>query len=304
MPTPTLVNSRSPIPVQADRMNRIENRLARLDQQIATGEKFTEAAEDPAGAARVALLQRMQARLDADEKAVNRANDRLSLAETAIATGADAVLRARDLALTASNGSSSAETRQVILAEVQVLRQQLLEAANSRDEGGRYIFAGSRGSAPAFAADADGVIQWQGFAAAPGAEAAGIATAAPPAGPELFGDAETGAFAQLQALEAALQEPDADLRASALNSVLEGLQPAHDRLVTGQAKLGAGMARLAVESERIATARLNSKEALTNAKGLDLTQAFTELEALKLTLSAAQGSFTAIYDGTLFDRLG
>lgn len=304
MPTPVMVNSRSPIPVQADRMNRIENRLARLDRQIASGEKFTEAAEDPAGAARAALLQRLQGRLTADEKAVNRAHDRLSMAETAIESGADAVLRARDLALTASNGTSSDETRRVILAEVQVLRQQLLDAANSRDEGGRYIFAGSRGGQAAYAADADGVIQWQGFAAAPGAEAVGIGTAATPSGPELFGDAATGAFARLQALEAALQEPDAELRATALNAVLEGLQPAYDRLVTGQARLGAGMARLAQESERIATARLNATEALTDVKGLDLTQAITEMEALKLTLSAAQGSFTAIYDGTLFDRLG
>lgn len=304
MPTPVMVNSRSPIPVQADRMGRIEKRIADLDRAIATGEKFSEPAQDPAAAARAAMLGRMQARLEADGKAINRANDRLGLAATALTTAGSVLLRGRDLAISAANGAGSAETRQIILAEVEVLRQQLLDAANSRDESGRYIFAGSRSAAPAFAADAGGAIRWQGLAAAPGAESAGIATAAPPPGPHLFGADPDNAFAQLQALAAALAEPDAALRGPALAATLDSLRQSHDRLVTGEATVGAAMARLEAETDRLATAKLNVSEALAAVKGLDLTQAITELQALKLTLSAAQGSFAALFDGTLFDRLG
>ncbi len=304
MPTPVMVNSRSPIPVQATRMNRLEQRIADLDKQMATGEKFTEASQDPAAAARAAMLQRLQARIATDTTAINRASDRLALAESAIGNAIDLVTRGRDLALLAANGTSTDETRQIVLTEVKILQQQLLDAANVRDEGGRYLFAGSRSNAPAYGPDASGAIQWQGFAAAPGAEAAGIATASPPSGPILFGDGDANAFIRLQAFADALSEPDPELRSAALATALDDLQHMHDRLVTGQAGTGAAMARLENEGERLATAGLNVTEAIVRTKGLDLTQAITELQSLKLSLSAAQGSFATVFDGTLFDRLG
>jgi flagellar hook-associated protein 3 FlgL len=108
----------------------------------------------------------------------------------------------------------------------------------------------------------------------------------------------------LQALRAALAEPDAELRGPAFADVLAGLDSAYNRLVAGQASVGAGLARLETETNRIAAAKLDGAEALAAVKGLDLTAAIAELEALKLTQSAAQGSFTRVFDGTLFDRLG
>ncbi len=304
MPSPVMVNSRSPIPVQAERMNRIEDRIARIDKQIASGEKFTEPAEDPSGANRAAMLSRLDSRLLADQRSLERATSRLSLSETAIESANDALLRARELTLTAANGTISADDRKVIAREVQVLRAQLLDSANARDESGRYLFGGSRNATPPYVADAAGAVQWRGFSQGPGAEAAGIGTGAPPRGPELFGDALTGTFAQLRALEEALAEPDAELRTPALAAVLEGLETGYNRLVLGQAKVGAGLARLETEGNRIADARLDTAEALAAVTGLDLTAAIAELEALKLSLSAAQGSFTRVYDGSLFDRLG
>jgi flagellar hook-associated protein 3 FlgL len=304
MPTPVMVNSRQPIPVQADRMNRLEDHIARIDKQIATGERFTEPAEDPSGANRAAMLTRLDARLIAEQRSLERATSRLALSETAIENAGDALLRARELALTAANGTIAPEDRVVIIREVQVLRAQLLDSANARDEAGRHLFGGSRNAQPPYAADLADIVQWQGFAASPGAEAAGVGTAAPPRGPDLFGDALTGAFAQLKALETALAEPDAALRDPALAGVLEGLEAGHNRLITGQAAVGAGLARLETEANRVEQAKLDTAEGLAAARGLDLTDAIAELEALKLTLSAAQGSFSRVFDGTLFDRLG
>jgi flagellar hook-associated protein 3 FlgL len=304
MPSPVLVNSRSPIPVQAERMAAIDRRLAEIDRQVSTGERFAEPAEDPGGANRAAMLARLDARLEAEQRSFNRAATRLGLAETAIGNASEAMLRARELAIAAANGTLGAEDRAVIAREVEVLAAQLLDSANSRDESGRYIFGGSRNQQPPYVADEDGRVQWRGFATAAGAESAGVDTAAPPRGPDLFGDAETGAFAQLAALGAALAEPDAELRGPALAAALEGLEAGHDRLVAGRAAVGAGRARLETEAGRVAAARLDTAEALAAVRGVDLTAAFAELKALQLTLSAAQGSFSLVYEGSLFDRLG
>ena len=304
MPTPVFVNSRAPIPVQAERMAALEDRMARVDRQVSTGDRLVDPSDDPSGANRAALLARQDARLTADGKAVDRNASRLTAAESAIKTATDALLRARDLALSAANGTLSEEDRMAIAREVSVLQTQLLDSANARDESGRYLFAGSRGGTPAYSPGPDGVAQWQGMDQASGAEAAGLQGLAPPRGPTLFGNDATGSFQQLEALRKALLEPDAELRNAALAGALEGLETGRNRLIDGRSAVGADLARLEAEGNRIADSRLAVAEALAAVRGVDLTAAFAELSALQLSLSAAQGSFARIYEGSLFDRLG
>lgn len=304
MTTPVYVNSRSPIPVQAERMSAIEDRMARIDRQVSTGDKLIDPSDDPSGANRAQMLARQDAKLAADKKALERNASRLTAAEGAIKSATEALLRGRDLALLASNGTFSPEDQTAFAREVTVLQTQLLEAANARDESGRYLFAGSRGGQPAYAIGAGGVAEWQGMDAASGAEAAGVAGVSAPRGPALFGDDANGSFAQLEALRKALLEPDADLRNTALSGALSGLEAGQNRLIDGRAAVGADLARLEGETTRIANARLATAESLAEVRGVDLTAAFAELSALQLSLSAAQGSFSRIYEGSLFDRLG
>lgn len=304
MPTPVLVNSRNPQSIQADRMGRLERDIEALGRQISVGERFTTPSEDPIAANRAALVERLQARLQADQRSIDRANARLTLAETAVETAGEALLRARELAVSGASGTLSPEDRQVIAREVQLLQDQLLGSANARDESGRYLFAGSRSASPAYAVQPDGSVVWEGIDAGAGAEAAGFQRTAPPNGPFLFGEGTTSAFAALSTLAAALAEPDPDLRAAGFAEALAGIEDGTNRLLDGQARIGAAMARLEDETDRVASAGLQAAEALADAKGLDLTDAIARLDALKITLEAAQGSFVRIYDGTLFDRLG
>lgn len=304
MVTPVLVNSRAPVVVQASRMSAIEDRLADIDRQIATGQKIVEAADDPAAANRAAMLVRMQGRLDSERQAIDRANTRLSLAETGIETASGIILRARDLALTAANATTNADGRDIIAREVAMLKQQLLDTANLRDDTGRYIYGGASNGEQPYVQDAAGVVQWQGFGGGAGAEAAGVAHAAPPSGPQIFGDDVAGAFADLDRLIAALNEPDEALRGQLMGDSIGALQNANDRLIMGQARIGTSMARLEGELDRISVARLNIQEELAKVSGVDLTAAFVEMQALRLSLSAAQVSFSSLFEGSLFDRLG
>ena len=304
MPTPLSVNTRSPLLAQADRMGALDREVERLGRQIALGERFTTPSEDPAAANRAAQLLRLDSRLEADQRSLTRAEGRLALAETAVGTASSALLRARELALMAASDTLTPQDRQVIAREVEVLRTQLLDAANARDESGLHLFAGARNGQPAYVQLPDGGIEWQGFDRAAGAEAAGIGRTASPPGPLLFGAGDGSAFAVLGDLAEALAESDQALRQTQMASVLSGLERATDRLLDGQSPIGAGRARIGDEADRLAEARLQTAEALSAAKGLDMTAAITRLDALKTTLEAAQASFAHIYDGTLFDRIG
>ncbi len=304
MSGPVMVNSRGAIPVQAERMKQIENRLSDLERQIATGDRLSSAADDPAGATRAAMLRRLDSRLVSEERSLERSSGRLSLAETAVEAAGLVVLRARDLGLAGASGTLSPEDRAVMAREVSQLRMQLLETANQRDEAGRYLFAGAQGAQPAYAADAAGQIGWRGFGTAAGVDAAGVSTAAVPRGPDLFGDDANGAFAALDALASALLEPDPLLRETGTATALERLEAAHHRLSGAQAVIGVGLARISTEQDRVAAARLDTAEALAAVRGVNLTSAIAELQALDLTLQAARASFSRIHDGSLFDRLG
>jgi flagellar hook-associated protein 3 FlgL len=304
VPTPVLVNSRIPLSIQADRMGRLDRAIETLGRQISVGERFGAPSEDPVAANRASLVERLQSRLLADQRSIQRATARLSLSESAAVTAGDALMRARELALSGANDTLGAEDRAVILREVQLLQDQLLDSANARDESGRYLFAGARSGSPAFALQPDGTVAWQGIDAGAGAEAAGLARTATPNGPLLFGEGDSSSFAAFSTLAAALVEPDPELRAAAFADAQGRIEAATDRLLDGRARIGAGMARLEAEEERLASAGLQAAEALADAKGLDLTDAIARLDSLKLTLEAAQGSFVRIYDGTLFDRLG
>lgn len=304
MTIPTFVNTRTPIPVQADRMGRVEDRMVRLQAQISTGQRFTEPAEAPPEALRAAMLERLNSRLDVEARAIGRTATRLAFAETATQSATQSLIRASELAIAAANGTTSPDDRATYLAELTVLRQQLLDSANARDDAGRFLFGGANAAQPAFAEDADGAVVWQGFGTAAGAEAAGVAGQAPPAGPALFGADGAGAFHAIDTLISALREPDAELRDPAIALAIAGLESATGAMLTGRAVIGAGLARLEAEENRIDTARLDTAEALAATNGLDLTAAIAELAALELTLNAARASFARIFEGTLFDRLG
>jgi len=301
----TLVTRGAPIILQAERMQRVEARMERLQAQIATGRRFTAPSEDPALANRAALLERLETVAAARARVIERADTRLALAETAIDGVSGALMRLRELALSGANGTLSASDRAVVAAEVRALGAQVLDLANVRDEAGRFLFAGAADAAPAYAPDAEGgPVVWRGAGAGPGAEAAGVGGAQVPRGPDVFGRDADGLFASIDALLEALSEPDDASRAEAMATALSGLEAAFDRATTARARIGAARARLEAEQEQLAAARLDIARGLAATSGLDLTEAIAALRALGLTLAASQQAFGQIFRFSLFDRLG
>ena len=303
MATPVLVNTRNPITIQAERMDRLQRQLVKIDEQIATDKRIIEASDDPSGTNRLAALSRMKDQMTAQKRSIDVAVGRLGLVESAMDSAHLTLLRVHDLALAAANDPLNKEGRQIIAHEITILKEQLLDATNSRDQDGRYLFGGAMNGSPPYIMDADGVVSWNGFASAPGNSGLTTASGAAPRGPEVFGDGEHGAFAAIDSLLAALEEPDPALRAEAMAESIEGVRSGIQKLSGAQAVLGANMVRLDAELDRISDALLQADESMKAIDGFDMTAAITRMQTLQLTLSAAQASFANIYRNSLFDRL-
>lgn len=144
-----------------DAVNRRQSELSRLQEQVATGQKFTRPGQDPAGAARMLGVDSALAANAQYVRNIGQAVGRLNVEESVLADAGDVLQRLRELAVQAANGPMSAESRAAIATEVRERRAQLLSLANTRDGNGEYLFAGhSTGTLPF--AEEGGAVRYRG----------------------------------------------------------------------------------------------------------------------------------------------
>lgn len=126
--------------------------------QLSTGLKINSAAQDPVGAGTIVQLDRARAELERFSANSNVLANRLNLAEVALTSTGDRLLRVRELAVQGFNGSQSPESRSAIADEMEQQLEALFALANSNDGSGRYLFAGSQGAAVPFSPGPGGVV--------------------------------------------------------------------------------------------------------------------------------------------------
>lgn len=125
-----------------DAVNGRQSEMSRIQEQLATGQRFTRPGQDPSGAARMLGVEAALAANAQYVRNIGQAAGRLNIEEGVLADLGDALQRLRELAVQAANGPMSAQGRAAIATEVRERRAQLLALANTRDGNGEYLFAG------------------------------------------------------------------------------------------------------------------------------------------------------------------
>ena len=129
--------------VAAD-IRRQQNAIATVREQLSSGQRVNRPSDDPASAARLVELDAARERLGQFERNATAAESRLSLEEGALASATDTLARVRELALSANGSTLGERDRDTLRTEVMARLDELRDAANARDAGGDYLFAGSR----------------------------------------------------------------------------------------------------------------------------------------------------------------
>ncbi|MEN7342249.1 MAG: flagellar hook-associated protein FlgL [Pseudomonadota bacterium] len=142
-------------------LQRLQASLNELQQQLATGRQILRPSDDPLGASRTLEIQDSISRLDQFERNNELATNRLRLKESSLATTTEYLQRARELALQAANATQTNETRGFIAAELRGLLDGILAVANTRDDGGQYLFGGFQTGQTPFTRTASG-FQYNG----------------------------------------------------------------------------------------------------------------------------------------------
>jgi flagellar hook-associated protein 3 FlgL len=120
------------------------------------------AADDPVGASRLLQLGQQASMLDQYEANSTTIKATLGATEAVMTSITNVLQRARELAIGAGNAGYTDADRRANASELGQIEEQLQSLMNSKDENGKYIFAGSKGDTVPFTRNDDGTYSYNG----------------------------------------------------------------------------------------------------------------------------------------------
>jgi flagellar hook-associated protein 3 FlgL len=285
-------------------------KLAKVQQQLATGARLTRAADDPAAASSAVALDQALAELNRFGENAKTLTHKLQLEEGALAGVEDVLMRVRELAVTVNNGSYTDTERAAIAAELRQRLDDLVGLANSGDGTGRHLFGGTQdgaapftGTPPALAYGGDS--RQRLITVAPGVD---LADGDPGDAVFLNVPGGTDVFSAVANLIAAVEIPGNTPAANAARQA--GYAAAQDQLAAAvnhvsdtRARVGARLnAADTAQSQREAAA-LDVQTTLSGFRDLDYAEAVSRMNLLLTALQAAQATYQRVQGSSLFDYL-
>jgi flagellar hook-associated protein 3 FlgL len=136
--------------------------LAGTQNQVSSGKRINVASDDPAGAAQALAIDHTLSANNQYTTNIGTANTRLSTESTTLDSITDQLDSARSLALQAINGVLAPEDRASIATNLQQIRAQLMQLANTADANGDALFSGTSSTKTPFIQNADGSVSYAG----------------------------------------------------------------------------------------------------------------------------------------------
>ena len=277
-----------------------------LQKQLGSGEKLSRSSDNPVAASRLRGLTRADRLSAIDTTNAGHAAADLQLADSALSSFADYIIRAQELTTQAANTVLSPAQRAGIGTELLAIRGNLVALANSRDAAGHALFGGETAGS-AYTLDASGNASYTGTAAA-GELALGDGQSVKRSltGPEFLNFTGAGGptdlLAMIKSLGEALQGAAAD-PVTAARDALGALGDALDAVTTGQTQVGARLAWIDLTTERrTMLSEMNAGEE-AEVGATDMAATIARLQQTMLVLEASQASFTKLANLSLFDLI-
>ena len=119
------------------------SKIAKLDEQIATGKKFTKPSDNPVSAMRAMGYRTDLNRIGQYQANISEVRNWVESTDDALDNVNSALQKIRELTVQASNGSLEENQRGYIAEEIKQLKEQIISIADTQ-VGGKYIFGGTK----------------------------------------------------------------------------------------------------------------------------------------------------------------
>jgi len=262
--------------------------VAKLNAQVSSGKRVLSPADDAIAYARAKDLHTVLTATDQYGANIDRADERLSMAETSLASMEDVLARAKEIALEQANPTYDASQRAVLAQGVQQLIDEMVALGNTRLEG-RYIFGGFQSDAPPY--DAAGT--YAGDSGVRNVEIGdGVQVAENVTGDQFLGGGGGGVdtFAVLAQLRDALLANDT----AAVSATIDPLDTASEQVTQARMTVGFRMNKLETHRGVLDEVKFQTQQLLSSAEDVDLTQAVSDLVLRQNTLDVARATLARV----------
>lgn len=275
-----------------------------LQGSLSSGERLSRSSDDPMAASRLRQLQRADALSTVDEANAARATSDLQLTDGALGSIADYVIRVKELASQAANGTLTDAQRAGIGQEIAAVRDNLIQLANGRDGAGGALFGGQSAGAAYTVDPLTGVATYTGTATTAELPLGDGQSVSPTLiGPQVLGitvnGQQTDLLAAMKTLADALQAGGAAAQAAAQDGIA-AMNEGIETITTAQTVVGSRLAWLDLTAERrteIGTMRADEQ---ASVGGTDIASTVARLQQTLTVLEASQASFTKLANLSLF----
>ncbi len=279
----------------------------RLQGSLSSGERLTRSSDDPVAASRMRQLSRADTYSAIDSANASRAAGDLQLTDGALSTFAEYVIRVKELATQAANGTLTDAQRGGIGQEISAIRANVIQLANARDMAGGALFGG-QSAGDAYTVDAAGAANYAGTAAAPTLPLGDGQSVSPAlTGPQFLnfsvnGAPQTDLMAAMKVMADALQAGGSAAQAAAQDGIA-AMNQAVEAITTAQTVVGSRLAWLDLTAERrTSLGEMRSTEE-NDIGGTDIASTVARLQQTMTVLEASQASFTKLASLSLFDLI-
>ncbi len=277
------VSSLSTYQITSQSLGAALSKVQDVQRQVSSGRALTRWSDDPANASAAERYRSQSADYETYQKSANDAKAWLGTADGALQSMSGIMARVKQLAVSAANGSLTADSREAIAQEVDQLRKELVDLGNTTHMG-RSLFGGFQPTA--LTTNALGNVTYAGDAGQVQRQVSPTITlAVNVSANEVFGftaGAGQDVFTQLDNLATATRAGNT----AAINTAQTTLEARHGDILQGLSKIGA------------ATNRVDTAQAAGSMALQDLAQRRSEVEDVDLAdavvrLSTAQAGYTA-----------
>lgn len=280
-------------------------------EQMSTGKRVNRASDDPVAASQAVVLSQAQAQNSQFATARTFATQRVSMEENTLAQVTTAIQSAQEKIVYAGNGTLSDDDRASLATDLQGIRDQLLNLANSQDGNGRYIFAGYKTDTAPFT---DGGTYVGGSANVAQQVDASRSMVIGHTGDKIFDsltsnakpDADSNLFAMLDSAIAALNTPVSDdedaqaLASAAIDKTNRGLSNSLNNVLSVRAELGTQLNELdkldALGDDRA----LSQTQQMSNLVDVDWNETISNYVMQQTALQASYKAFSDMQGMSLF----
>ncbi|ACJ34936.1 flagellar hook-associated protein FlgL [Anoxybacillus flavithermus] len=269
------------------------DKLGTYQQQLATGKKIHRPSEDPVVAMKGMHYRTSLTEIEQFQRNLSEAYTWMENSESALNHTTNVLQRARELVVQGKNGTLGQEDRRAIAREIEQLKKDLVQVANTK-VAGKYIFNGTNieqapvtdGTPPTVTNNNDDFMV---------EVAKGVKLKINVTPNNVFNQ---GLFDTLQQIENELASPT-----NSLDNLLSQLDGHINDVLAERAELGARVNRLELVEQRLSEQQLIAKRMISDNEDADIEKIITELKSQESVHRAALSVGARIIQPTLVDFL-